>query len=411
VPPFDPSRPGSIENLQVVFKTVERCNINCSYCYYFNMGDATAFARPAVTSRATVAALSRWIAQGCRELGIQKVQIAFHGGEPMLMRPALFDEVCTLFRQEIGPTAELSFAIQTNGTVLNERWLAAFASHEVNVGVSVDGDRAANDRYRLDHRGRSTFAATERTLKALIKRAGGNPRWLPSTISVFSRHNDYGAVYRYLRSLGVERMHFLLPDRSADDPVTWVDGSIPAYGKAMFDIFEAWLTEDNRHVHVKFISKALTHFNVTGPTREGDCGRGSGERGIRRKTHQIIVARSDGTVAIDDSYMPALAWYQDSPFPSITSGTLREFLSHPVFMAIEEATSALPVQCQTCTWKRICRGGDLENRFSSERGFDNPSVYCSDYKFFFRNMCDLLVRNGFPEAIIQDRLSESFTDL
>src|SRR3546814_3929234 len=36
-----------IDALQVVYKVAERCNINCSYCYYFHMGDETPLERPA----------------------------------------------------------------------------------------------------------------------------------------------------------------------------------------------------------------------------------------------------------------------------------------------------------------------------------------------------------------------------
>ena len=38
---WNAAEPDSIEALQVVYKIAERCNINCSYCYYFNMGDET----------------------------------------------------------------------------------------------------------------------------------------------------------------------------------------------------------------------------------------------------------------------------------------------------------------------------------------------------------------------------------
>jgi len=46
-PMWSHTTPGSIEALQVVYKVAERCNINCTYCYYFNMGEDTALTRPA----------------------------------------------------------------------------------------------------------------------------------------------------------------------------------------------------------------------------------------------------------------------------------------------------------------------------------------------------------------------------
>src|SRR5580765_3806373 len=77
--------PGSIEALQVVYKVAERCNINCTYCYYFNMGEDTALTRPANASLAVTESLARWIAQGCAELRIPSVNVTFHGGEPAMI--------------------------------------------------------------------------------------------------------------------------------------------------------------------------------------------------------------------------------------------------------------------------------------------------------------------------------------
>ncbi len=64
----DPSRPQSVETLQIVFKVVERCNINCSYCYYFNMGNSSALSRPPKVSVETARSIAEWITQGCEEL-------------------------------------------------------------------------------------------------------------------------------------------------------------------------------------------------------------------------------------------------------------------------------------------------------------------------------------------------------
>ena len=358
---FDPSQPNSIENLQVVFKVVERCNINCTYCYYFNMGDTTAMSRPAVATTATTQALAEWLAEGCRELRIPNVKIAFHGGEPMLVKPRHFDDLCRIFRRHVAPVAELSFGIQTNGTILSDAWLSIFREHAVRVGVSIDGDRAAHDRYRLDHRGRSTFDRTEAILKRLAVWADGDPRLLPATISVLDRHNDYRHIYEYLRGLDVRWMNFLLPDRNADDLSLGANGSA-GYGKSMLEIFEAWLTEDDPSVYIKFCQKALAFFQIFAPVETADGSVVPTFPPTRRKkTYQIIVARSDGTLAVDDLYIPALSWYEKTPVYSVREHSLREFLADEIFHEIEAEEAALPSGCTSCRWRKICGGGDLEN--------------------------------------------------
>src|SRR3546814_4249661 len=99
-----------------------------------------------------------------------------------------------------------------------------------------------------------------------------------------------------------------------------------------------------------------------------------------RKSNQVVIARSDGTVAIDDSYIPALDWYSGAPVHAMESHSLRDFLGNPIFEEIETVSNTTPTACGECRWPDMCRGGHRENRFSAVNGFDNPSVYCYAYK-------------------------------
>jgi uncharacterized protein len=403
---FDPSQPRSIETLQIVFKVAERCNINCTYCYYFNMGENTALERPPLIDVETARAFARWIGRGCEELQIPKAMVAFHGGEPMLLKPRNFGAICEALRDEVGSVTELSLSIQTNGTILSDTWLDLFREHGVRIGVSIDGNRQANDRYRLSRRGKSTFSQTEDFIKRTVAWAEGNPRLIPATISVIDPRNDYKEVYAYLRSLGVEQMNFLLPDRNAEQALSLQ--SSRGYGRALYEIFESWLTEDNPAVRVKYVNNLLGHFQLSRPDIDlaADIDAGIIKAPQRlKKQYQVIIARSDGTVAINDSYIPALSWYKDAPVYSISSHTLRDFLSDAIFQEIEAMANTLPSGCKSCQWRKICGGGDLENRFSTKTGFDNPSVYCEGYKWFYQQFCDLLVSNGYPLEAVHTKVS------
>src|SRR3546814_8819503 len=46
-----------------------------------------------------------------------------------------------------------------------------------------------------------------------------------------------------------------------------------------------------------------------------------------RKGNQVVIARSDGTVAIDDSYIPALDWYSGAPVHAMESHRSEEHTS------------------------------------------------------------------------------------
>jgi uncharacterized protein len=277
---------------------------------------------------------------------------------------------------------------------MTEGWLEALKRYQVSVGVSIDGRRMDHDRFRLDHRGRSSFDATETSIKRLMDESVTHPHLRPGTISVLHHEIDYRETYRYLRGLGVRSMHFLLPDRSADDRTPQVEAEAAAIGQGLLDIFEAWMTEDDADINIRFISETLGHFQLGGsevPVRR------------QRKRNQILVARSDQTIAIDDSLIPALEWYQTVREFPIAQKTLRDVFRDPIFGLLEAERNRLPDGCVGCPWTQMCRGGDLENRYSKARGFNNPSVYCTTYKIFYRGICDFLVENGYPEPEINLR--------
>jgi len=389
-----PDRPGSLQCLQVVYKVAERCNINCSYCYYFNMGETTALDRPAKIDLEHAERFGAWVAQGCSSLDIPEVKIAFHGGEPMLLGPRLFVATCEALVRQISPVADLRFSIQTNGTILNDEWIEAFERFDIAVGISIDGDRKDHDRFRLDHQGRSTFDVTERNLRRLVELADGDPRRKPSTISVLDHRVDYLATYTYLREIGVEAMTFLLPDRTADDLIFRSGAEPQKIGARLTELFDAWMDEGDPSIVVRFINQALGHFRL---------GEEPGLRKRDRKSNQVIIARSDGTVSVDDSYIPALEWYSDTPVYDIATSSLQQFLADPIFLRIEELTATAPSACEPCPWVAMCRGGDLENRFSRRNGFDNPSVYCDSLKMFYQSVCEGLVDVGYPAQAIEDR--------
>ena len=391
---WNPSNPQSIERLQIVYKIAERCNLNCTYCYYYHMGDETAFHRPPRASLITTTALADWLVQGCQELEIPQVNIAFHGGEPMLLPAIDFARACDVLIRKVSPVAELSLSIQTNGTLMTKGWFEALKQYKVNIGVSIDGVRVDHDRFRLDHKGKSSFDKTESTIKALIEASEAYPHLSPGTISVMHHEVDYKETYNYLRELGVRSMHFLLPDRSIDHQTCNFEDESKLIGKGLLDIFEAWMTEDNPSIKVRFINEKLGHFQMGGsqvPIKK------------RRKSNQILIARSDQTIAIDDSLIPALDWYKTVPEFPIAQYTLRDVFRNPIFQLLESEQNCLPDGCAGCQWTQICGGGDLENRYSKHRGFNNPSVYCGVYKTLYQGICEFLIENGYPKPEIELR--------
>lgn len=93
-----------------------------------------------------------------------KAAIVWHSGEPLAVG---IDHV----REAIAAISDCAqhydidrdcyqFGIQTNATLINDRWISLFREHDFRVGVSVDGPQFIHDRNRVSRAGLGTFART-----------------------------------------------------------------------------------------------------------------------------------------------------------------------------------------------------------------------------------------------------------
>lgn len=146
-----------LKHAGVILKTVEVCNINCDYCYFFYGGDDSFKFHPPYISRDTVSQLSVFLEQACIDLEIDLLTVEFHGGEPLMQKKADFDWMCKKIKSMLPEKTKLEFVLQTNGMLIDDDWINLFCEHEVGVGVSIDGPKQYNDIHRLDKRGRGTY--------------------------------------------------------------------------------------------------------------------------------------------------------------------------------------------------------------------------------------------------------------
>jgi len=119
---------------RMVMQPTQLCNLNCSYCYLPDRNK----------SRKMSTVVVERIAQGIAELG-NAVEVVWHGGEPLSCG---FDHFAKLVDplEPLRKQGLVRHAIQTNATLINERWCEFFKSHQFRVGVSVDGPVWANNR-------------------------------------------------------------------------------------------------------------------------------------------------------------------------------------------------------------------------------------------------------------------------
>jgi uncharacterized protein len=355
-----------------ILKVASRCNLDCSYCYVYNKGDATWKRRPPVMSDAVFDQALVRIREHCESSGQDSVEISFHGGEPCLLGARRFDTWCARARHTLAGTARVSLRIQTNGTLLDAEWAEAFRNNGVRVGISVDGPKPIHDRVRLDRQGRGSYDAVVKGVAVLR-----DARVPFAVLSVIPLGSDAVSVHRHLLSLGPDALSYLLPDFTHDTiaPIRARYGQTPC-ADFLIPVFDDWWFHGTLEVLIaNFWNIGRT---ILGGTSESEA--------IGNRPAGYAVVEADGDIEGVDvlrvcgNGMAATGLnVRDASFGEIASSSALHRQS--MFEGMP-----LPRGCRACPEAETCAGGHLPHRWSQQNGFDNPSVWCADLLKLFAHI-------------------------
>ena len=163
---------------QLLVKVASRCNIDCTYCYWFR--DAAVYDKPKLMSADVLQQLLQRIEEHVARYSLTDFPIILHGGEPLLWGVENFRRTavaCEAISSRTG--CDIPIAVTTNGVLIDDEWLNCFEAHNISVAISLDGPAHIHDIHRLTFQGTGTHAAVERAARMLVvtrhrrKRIGG----------------------------------------------------------------------------------------------------------------------------------------------------------------------------------------------------------------------------------------------
>ncbi|MBI5145821.1 MAG: radical SAM protein [Thaumarchaeota archaeon] len=379
--------------LEVILKVAARCNINCTYCYFFNGADDTFMQRPALVSTDTIEAISRFLVNGVHSLNIESVKIIFHGGEPLLLGKRRFDEMCAYFSTHLGSITDLTFCVQTNAMLIDDDWVNIFVRHHIRISISLDGPREYHDKERLDFSNQGTYDQVIRGIEFLrqashIGRIDGF-----GALCVINPVHSSKKIYRhFVDTLGIHAIDFLLPDVTHDG----FHGSPSTYGDYLCELFDVWTHDDNPNIQVRVLNSVLSLL-LGGPSMV---------QGYGLELAHAITIESDGTVCPDDLLRACGPQMMNSSM-NVANTELKEFFDSPRIQQLDQDHLDFDDSCQDCCWLKVCGGGLMVNRFKKDVGFRNPSIFCDGLKMFYAHIATYLLEKGLPLKHLKEVLIES----
>lgn len=369
----------------IVLKVAAPCNLNCTYCYEYNRGDSSWRSKPKHIPSEIVERLGARIAEYVSLRGLGAFQVNLHGGEPTLLGAAGLERVITAL-SAAAPGVLFRFGMQTNATLVTPEIVEVLARHDVRVGVSLDGDMRAN-RLRVDHQGRGSWERTVSGLRLLTE-----ARLVSGVQAVIDLDSDPEVVLDALGEFQPPLIELSQPFGNHDNPPRDSE-SRHSLGSWLSRAFDHWeRTPALRGMRVGILADALRAIMTERPASEWFPGVPQG----------FIVVATDGSyegldtlkIVGDEGRVLGM---------TVHSHSIQDALDHH-FIQLRAGSGGLCAECTACPISRWCAGGYFPTRYGRGRGFDNPSVYCTDLKALFGHLGGWLAGQEAIDSASRERI-------
>lgn len=340
---------------QVIIKLSQTCNIDCSYCYVYHMGDESWRKRPKQISITVIDELVKKIHKHCNLYNLEYFHVELHGGEPLLVGKKKINYLLESIKF-LKINTHFTFSIQTNGLLLDSEWVILFQKYSVNIGISIDGPVIYTDQYRKFKSGLGTL---EKLLHIIDKIKREIPSFKPGVLCVLNKNSNVPKLIDWFFEKGFHSFDFLLPSGNyKTKPFDVPDINI--FTNKLIEGFDHWVKYEEKAPQIRIYELIIESF----------LGRKISLDSLGGDLKQLCVVESDGSIGVNDvSRMCGGIFSND-----IINLFDHDLDYHETAYDLENIQK-LNTKCKSCNYLKGCGGGYLPHRFDGQ-SFKNPTIYC-----------------------------------
>ena len=341
----------------VVLQPTPFCNIDCSYCYLRHRDDHRLMASEVI--------------EAVREKVVRPMPadaspvIVWHAGEPTAAPIRWFEHAHERL-VSVAP-ARTSFAMQSNGVAIDERWIALFRRTNTNVSLSIDGPRRFHDRRRRTRNGKPTWQLAMRGLKRL-QDAGFEPRIItvlhPAALDCAEEY------YGFYRDHGLTEVSFSIDEQEgAHEQSSFVGSEQKSRVTAFLVKMLETASLDGFPLRIREIERIA--YLLAGATID--------ENELVEPWATIVVAADGSVSTFSPELMEAHApKYNNFVFGNILDGDLDVFSGTRHFQDACREVAAGVASCKaSCGYFGVCGGGSPVNKLCEKGNLSaTETEYC-----------------------------------
>jgi len=338
------------------------CNMSCEYCFYLEKAAQFEGAGHRMTEE-----VQRAMIREAMRAADEQVIFVWQGGEPTLMGPGFFERAVEL-QMKFGRGKTVGNALQTNGLLLDDRWVRLFSRYQFLIGISIDGPNRVHDHYRRRLGGQPSHARAAAATRRLLGEG--------VAVNALSVVNDHSVkypreIYSHLRGLGLAHLQFI----PCVEPAAFRP-SPEAYGDFLCQLFDVWTRDFRGGVPAATVRnfESLLHLYAGLPAPECTLMESCGV---------YLVVEHDGGVYPCDFYVEP-EWR----LGDVRKDSLLELLNGERQREFGALKARLHPLCEECSYLGRCLGGCTRHRPAPE----GLNLYCESFKALFQHAGERMER-------------------
>lgn len=375
----------------LVIKVASRCNLNCTYCYVYNMGDNSYKLQPKFMSEETIKYIFQNILLHCEKHNLKEFLLIFHGGEPLLAGLDFFKNFIRIQKDIITGDIKIDYSMQTNGVLLDNEMAFELKKLNIQVGISIDGTELSNNLNRVYHNNKGSYNEILNGFNTIKKVFG---KELANCLCVIDTNESPIDVYNHFKQIEAKNVHFLFQDYNYNNAT--ID-SVPKVGEWLIELFNIWYFDKDLN---KPIIRPLTDLMglILGYEKYSEIfGKG--------KNTTLVIETNGDIETVDtlkicgDGFTKTKLNVKLNLFDDLfkTSSLAREYFN---------GHDDLCLKCSECVLEEICRGGFIGHRYSKEKIFKNPSIYCKQIALLICHIQNQIIVNLPPNVVKETKIQK-----
>ena len=355
---MEPVTSGPVQLL--VLQPTPFCNLDCSYCYLPDRHSTARMDWPTLELAVERVLASRFVDE--------TLSVVWHAGEPLVLPVDWYEEAFERIDALNFRGTRILHSVQTNGVLMDDRWIDLFRRRRVGVGLSLDGPARIHDAHRTTRSGAGTH---HRVMRAVELLNASRLDYHVICVLTSAAMDAADEMHAFFRGAGIHRVGFNVEEIEGPHTTSSLAGPemVEAYRSFLRRMLE--LSRSDGTPQIRELTTACSlildrdydprNNQQTAPLRIVSVGVG-GE--ISTFSPELLGNRN-----------PA---YGDFIFGNVASHGLADVLVDDNFVAVhEEIQSGVTAGRDACAYFMTCGGGAPANKVFETGRFDvTETMYC-----------------------------------